>query len=180
MSVSAPCVNWTTQEFKMLNHVIKFHSLSCPPSLSYCTGCVIVSITGGSCPLEHIEVFSRVPETVPRYKIPFCLPPTNHHRIVPWWMSSSARPSSCMTAPTPPPIAVVRASGCINKRAKVRRTRWRWSSPWFTLCLQLQGFSSGWAVALRHPWCATLTPEVRPDVLNTWFDLDTIENMSFA
>lgn len=44
--------------------------------------------------------------TVPGYKIPFCLPPTNHHRIIPWWMSSpavsSARPLGRMTALTPP------------------------------------------------------------------------------
>lgn len=65
-------------------------------------------------------------------------------------------------------------------RAKVRWSRWRWSSLGFTLFLQLQGFSYWSAVALLHPWCATLTPEVRPVALNTWFDLKKLENTSFV
>lgn len=77
-------------------------------------------------------------------------------------------------------IAFVRAFGCINKRAKVRWSRWRWSSLVFTLFLQLQGFCYWPAVVLLHPWCATLTPEVRPEALNTWFDLRKIENMSLV
>lgn len=70
--------------------------------------------------------------------------------------------------------------GCINKRAKVRWTKWRWSLPVFTLFLQLQGFSYWSAVVLLHPWCVTLTPEVRPEALNTWLDLNKIENMSLV
>lgn len=91
-------------------------------------------------------------------------------------------PLGCMTTLTPPifRIAVVRASGCINMRAKVRWSRWRWSSLGFTLFLQLQGFSYWSAVALLHPCCATLTPEVRPVTLNTWFDLNKIEKTSFV
>lgn len=124
--------------------------------------------------------------TVPGHKIPFCLPPTNHHQIIPWWMSSSAASSARpfgLPDDTDTPIfriAVVRASGCINISAKVRWSRWRWSSLGFTLFLQLQGFSYWSAVALLHPWCATLTPEVRPVDLDTWFDLNKIENRSFV
>lgn len=71
---------------------------------------------------------------------------------------------------------VKKASGCINKGAKweggpeAEQTRWRWSSPGFTLCLQLQGFFCGPVVGLLHQWSATSTPEVRPQALKCYLD----------
>lgn len=70
-----------------------------------------------------------------------------------------------------PTFRIAEPEGCINKGAKERWTRWRWSSLVFTLFLQLQAFSYWPVVVLLHPCCATLTPEVRPEALNTWFDL---------
>lgn len=96
-----------------------------PPSLSHSIGCVIVSIMRSSCPLKRSGVISRVPQTVPRYKIPFSLSPllhTMHHLLIPQRMAlltpSSARPVGHMTALTPPPRHGHKASWCINKGAK--------------------------------------------------------------
>lgn len=168
-----------THTSEMLIHVRSFHPLSCPPSLSHCTGCVIVSIAGGSCPPKHIEGrnSSRIQDSLPftTHKTP-----PNHSLMdviaacvfSSLWLHDGADPTFR--------TAVVRASGCINKRAKVRWTRWRWSALVFTLFLQLQGFSYWPVVVLLHPWSATLTPEVRPEALNTWFDLNKMKTHALS
>lgn len=129
------------------------------------------------------DLQSAKTQDTPKYKISLLFTPlhTNHHLLIPQWMApltpSSARPVGHMTVLTTPPRRGRKASGCINKGAKgeeepeADQTRWRWSSPRLTGCLQLQGFFCGPAVGRLHPWSATSTPEVRSHALKSYLDV---------
>lgn len=111
----------------------------------------------GSCPLKRSEVISGVP----KQRQDLYPPPQRMALLTPF----TARPVGHMTALTTPPRHGRKAPGCINKGAKgeeeseTDQTRWRWSSPGLTGCLQLQVFFCGPLVGRLHPWSATLTPE---------------------